>query len=78
VFGRGLSRVALAQLRETIRDEIKTELNRILSPNFIEIVTRGQADMEKIFDAVLVFQNELDAVKLTLDILQRRLEQSGG
>jgi len=65
-------------MRKVVREEIQTELNRIMSPAFIETVTRGQADMERIFDAVIAFQRELDEVKVTLRILQRALEGPGG
>jgi hypothetical protein len=74
LFGRGLSKIALAQLREVIRDEIKVEMSRIVSPTFIETVNRGQTQMERIFDAVLAFESELDDVKLALSILQKRVD----
>jgi len=74
LFSKGLSKVAVAQLRDVIREEIKAELSRIITPTFLETVTRGQQQMERIFDAVLSFQDELDEVKVTLSILQEGVE----
>jgi hypothetical protein len=78
VFGKKSAAVPVAILRDVIREEIRTELNQLLSPTFIELVTRGQREMEQIFDAVRVFQGDLDGVKLTVDIMEARLAQLEG
>jgi hypothetical protein len=70
VFGK-LSNVAVAQLRDVIREEIRTELDRLMSPTFRETITRGQQDMERIFDAVLRFQSDLDDVRARLKFCER-------
>ncbi len=70
MFGRSLSNVALAQVRDVIRDEVRAELNRIMSPTFMETVTRGQQEMSGIFDAVARFEDELDAVRTSIKILE--------
>lgn len=72
---KALDATVTAVIREVVREEIQTELQRILNPTFLELVTRGQAEMEKIFDAVIDFERELDEVKTSLQILQRLLEQ---
>jgi hypothetical protein len=74
VFGRkAAEKVSIGILREVIRDEIKNEMNRLMSPTFVELVTRGQRDMEQIFDAVRTFQDDLDALKLTVDIIEAKI-----
>lgn len=75
MFGKGLSRAALAQIRAMIREETRAEIERYLNPTFIELMTSGRRDMEHIFDAVLRFESDLRDVKLSVEILQAAVDQ---
>ncbi|HWU89613.1 MAG TPA: hypothetical protein VN253_20265 [Kofleriaceae bacterium] len=74
----GLSKVAKAQVREIIREEIRAELGHILSPTFIELVTRGATDMERLFDTVIESDRRYTSVEQRLKFVEDLLPSLGG
>ena len=74
----GLSKVARAQVRELLREEIRAELGHIFSPTFIELVTRGTADMERLFDTVIASDQRYAAVDQRLKFIEELLPSLGG
>jgi len=74
----GMSKIARAQVREILREEIHAELGHILSPTFIELVTRGTADMERLFDTVIESDKRYTAVEQRLKFIEELLPSLGG
>jgi len=74
VFGT-LSKAAQAQIREMVRDELRSELQRILNPTFIQLVTDGAREMETVLDAVLDFENSQADLAASVKLLERRIEK---
>ena len=66
-----------ALLREIVREEMRTELNRILNPTFITLMTDGQRQMEQLFETVIAADEKYDELRTSLEILQRRVESLG-
>lgn len=73
----GLSKVARAQVRELLREEIRAELGHVLSPTFLELVTRGAADMERLFDTVTESDQRYTAVEQRLKFIEDLLPSLG-
>jgi hypothetical protein len=73
----GLSKVARAQIREIIREEIHAELQHIVNPTFIEMVTRGAQEMERLFDTVIESDKRYDTIEVRLKFLEDLLPQLG-
>jgi hypothetical protein len=73
VFG-GLSKAARNQIRDIIREEMRKELDLHLNPTFIELVRKGTADMERIFDAVIAADEKHDALIAEMRILHAAVE----
>ena len=72
-----LSKAARAQVREIIREEIRSELHHILNPTFLELVTRGAADMERLFDTVIESDKRYTAVEQRLKFIEDLLPSLG-
>jgi hypothetical protein len=66
---KGLSAAVAAQIRLMIREEVREEIHLQVSPAFLDAVTTGRDKMERIFDGVRLFQEELDELKLSVEIL---------
>ena len=73
-----LSKVATAQVRELLRDEIRAEINHILSPTFVELVTRGSANLERLFDTVIESDQRHHELDRRLRFIEDLLPSLGG
>ena len=54
-----LSDIAVAQLRTVVREEVRTEVERLLNKTFLDTVKDGADEMNKIFEAVMQFREEV-------------------
>ncbi len=70
-LSKGLSDAALEQLRKIVREETRSELNRLLNPTFVQLVTEGKRDLEKMLDVVIGYEGELEMLKRSVASLER-------
>lgn len=73
-----LSKMARAQVREILREEIRAELDHVLSPTFVALVTRGAAEMERLFDTVIESDQRYAAIEARLRFIEELLPRLGG
>jgi hypothetical protein len=74
----GMSKVARAQMREIIREEMHAELQHIVNPTFIELVTKGAQEMDRLFDTVIESDKRYADVEARLKFLEDLLPKVMG
>lgn len=74
IFTATLSSAAQAQIRSIIREELRTELDRIISPTFVDVCRRGTDDLELISDAIASYDKQFEDLSLSFKILAASVE----
>jgi hypothetical protein len=70
LLSRTLSRAALEQLRQVVREEARKEIERALNPTFINDVTKGLEDFKKLLDTYNSYDDELAMLKRSVKNLE--------
>ncbi len=62
-------------VREEIRQELRVEMDRVISPTFVQTCQEGAARLEGLYEAVLNHDDQHKAFDDRIKILERAVEQ---
>ena len=70
-LSKTLSQAALEQIRQVVREESRKEIERVLNPTFINSVTKGLDDFQKLLDTYNSYDEELTLLKRSVAALEK-------
>ena len=69
MWGR-LSKAALAQIQQLIREETRAEFQKIVNPAFMRAMSEGREDLERMLDVVIGYEDRLVELERRLKVVE--------